>query len=199
MPRGVYVRKPKDEKSSAPVAAKKAPIIKAAAAKAVTKVATKGKTLSKKAEKAPLASAVAEEAQVGYARIDHEASMVGIYGFQILGTNLTTLVGAHAGLVHGTPGKIREAIEAEMAETIKLFGALRTKTFGAALLPAPADEQPAVVEKAQLAADLEEGTSTEPSAPEEPVLAVPPVVHSHTLPQGNASFTPPAPPALPHH
>jgi hypothetical protein len=198
MPRGVYVRKPKDEKSTAPVVAKKAPIIKAAAAKAVTKVAAKVKATPVKT-KLQRASAPADEGQAINPTIDYDNSMAGPYGFQILGSNLTTLVGAHAGLIHGTPGKIREALEAEMAETLKLIAALRAKTFGAALAPklVVTITQPAVESLAE-AQDEDTGAS-EPSAPEEPVAAAP-VVHPHTtLPQGNASFTPPAPPALPHH
>lgn len=183
MPRGVYDRsKPKAEKLSAPAApaAKKSPIIKAATAKAITKVKAAPKAAAAKSIKAGQATAQPEE-HVSY------GSPVA-FGFQTLGNNLVTLANVHSTLASHVSPATRTAIETEIHETLKLVSALRVKTFG--LVSAESAE---VIETKSALPETIQDVVEDLAQEENTALPV------GTLPPANAHFTPPAPPSLPQH
>jgi hypothetical protein len=181
MPRGVYERKKKTG-TAAPVAAKPAPAKKAAPVKAAA-VKSAPKAAAPKA--APVIQAGAS------------AMMEAQFGFQILGSNISTLSEALA-LVKETPSA--GIIENELVETVRTLTALRAGTFGELTTPvttetaAPAEEE---IEK--VAPPVEVAPAPVPVAAV-PSLPQPPTVTAPVLPHGNASpYQPPAPPVLPGH
>lgn len=178
MPRGVYPRKKKGE---------------AAVAEAPAEVKQKRKYTKKAAPlaNAPIAAADMEKSVAPTAVKFLDTT----YGFQTLGVNLSTLTDAYTRL-RDTDPQISSKIGEELLGTLATMRSLRIETFGGLSGEAINTKIAAV----------EEGLKKEVAAPVQapaPVTAPPPAVAAPpppatTLPQGNAGYTPPAPP-LPHH
>lgn len=174
MPRGVYDRKPKGEKAATPAPAKKAPAVKT-----VAKQPAKATVVAKPEPRVKDVVAVRSASDA-------------LAAFNILQTNLVTLAGSFKSLenVVGDFGLAKE-----IKETIETMAALRRDVFSDLL----ATDAPVVVTAPMV--EAEEPPVILPTALPTLVLpqAPPPVVASPTLPQGNSNYTPPAPPAIPHH
>lgn len=177
MPRGIYPRKKKDG-TTAPVAAKSAPVKKTPAVKAKAKVETKSSPA--KAEKAVAVQSSVSDAQLG---------------FSILGANLSTLSEAYSKLEDSNQGFV-STIGKEIHETVKAMTTLRESVFGTSASEAPAVE-------AQEEAPAENEIVAPPPAPPAPAPVAAPTLPIPTAPalHGNAApFQPPAPPSLtPNH
>jgi len=167
MPRGVYERKPKGEKASAP--AKKAPVAKAA---------VKAKPKAVKVASTP----VAESALLKTVGPEAESFSSGLY---VLGQGIATLGDAYEKVKSSST--LEPIVAAELRELVSAFSTLRQRAF------AGVTEEP----KSTVAEVVEEPAVEEAPAP---VAAAPAVVAPvmPTMPTGNSSFTPPAPP-VPHH
>ncbi len=168
MPRGVYDRsKSKSTKGGDAATSKPAPV---------------HKKMQVKSTKTGVQQAVkAEKTGPSYSRAA-EAS----FAFQILGTNLTTLVSVLKELGDTTVELKTLGISQEIKETLDTISSLRREIFGEVR---PVSVSPVKTHAAEYV-DVKQTT---------PVTMTESPAPATTLPQGNAAFTPPAPPALPHH
>ena len=161
MPRGVYERKPKGDKPAAK---------KPAAPRKVT------------AKAEPRTVVLPDGAQPVTANAGKIAESM--FGFQILGANITTLSEAYKA-VQGTD--LAKEIALELSCTIDTLKLLRLDAFSHL-----AKEE---VKEKETKADVKPLAAV-PSLPQpSPIPPPPPSV----LPQGNSNFAPPAPPTMPQH
>ncbi len=181
MPRGVYERKPKAAQAAAPAQKKQV-------AKTAIKVKKVAKPVSGPKEPAP--------ATFGYNNVAQpDRAVTESYRFQLLGQNITTLSEARE-RAKDNP-ELEGVISAELAKTIGALSVLRQQVFG--------DLTPTAEPKAEEVEEETEGTAPAPvAAPvnnhtESHPAHVQAAPSAPSLPQGNAGFVPPAPPAIPHH
>lgn len=183
MPRGIYERKPKGDKT---VAAKKTAVVakKATAVKSATKTETRA-AVSQDAilDLGPSTGKIAES----------------IFGFQILGANITTLSSAYDSVKEDK--NLSKLIGEEITATVETLKALRMDTFAGLYSLGESHKTPLKSVDYGNGKEAVAETKTENKVPA-PVTALPTPVAvpvPPAMPQGNSSFTPPAPPALPQH
>jgi len=163
----VYDRSKSKGEKAAKAAPKKAPV-------AAVKAASKKPTLTEGAvlELAKYSGGVAES----------------MFGFQILGANITTLTSAYEA-IKGEK-ELAKLIADEISATVETLRALRIETFAG--LSKSVSKETAVETKPEL-----KSVPVVAAPPPPQPVAAPPAPPA--MPQGNSSFTPPAPPALPQH
>lgn len=201
MPRGVYERKPKGEKSAPAVSTKKAPIAKKAAP-----VKAKAKAAAAVAE--PKSYSKSEKvASIGVAGvrslIDLQQEQSAFMGFNILGANIATLSESMQRVAHDP--ELSTRVGKEIVATLDTLRYFREQVF--AVKSAPVDEEPKVVDEEEEEEVLKAEAVTKAPA----IVPAPPVAQAAgvpTLPQAppippippsNNTFVPPAPPVLPQH